>query len=527
VTPIAFNDCFGWIHQPKEGVMGDTGVILCSGLSQEASSAHRPFRQLADSLARAGYPAIRFDYPGTGDSCDEAGTEAWDAWLKSIHAAADWIRARTGVERVVLIGLRIGAMLAALVAQQRKDVAGLVLLEPVLRGRSFVSQLRVEASLRGAPNAPQEGIELGELVLSPVSMALIRAVDLLDLRLPAGCKVAIHARRQTEALTERAAAWRMAGHDVSCQSFSKLEAFLRPSHLADEADADVSDILAWLARSIAPSDRRPATDLAIDEPALRSEDWIETPLRFGTDRRLFGMLCRPAGLQTDLAIVIGNSAGNPHYGFARFSVEFARRLAQAGIASLRIDFAGLGDSVVRSGEAEACTHVFEVDRSSDMSDALDALENLGYRRFGAHGLCSGAYHALHAALADARFGALLTINLPWITLRHERPNPASIAQRAMDSLAKRAVASLLLFGEADSGLKGLEKHFGAACAALQTAETMTVQVVAGLDHELTGSAMRRLAADRMIDFLQGFVDPKRLQVAADCSHVATLPEPIA
>jgi pimeloyl-ACP methyl ester carboxylesterase len=527
VTPIAFNDCFGWLHQPKEGVMGDTGVILCSGLSQEASSAHRPFRQLADSLARAGYPAIRFDYPGTGDSCDEPGGEAWEAWLKSIHAAADWIRAKTGVQRVVLIGLRIGAMMAALVAQQRKDVAGLVLLEPVLRGRSFVSQLRVEASLRGAPNAPQEGIELGELVLSPVSMALIRTVDLLDLRLPAGCKVAIHARRQTEALTERAAAWRMAGHDVSYQSLSKLEAFLRPSHLTDEANADVSDILAWLGRSVEPTDTRPPVEVIFDKPALRSEGWVETPLRFGTDQRLFGVLCRPVYAEPDVAVVIGNAAGNPHHGFARFSVEFARRLAQAGVASLRIDFAGLGDSLGPSGEAEACTHVFEVDRSSDMSDALDALVALGYRRFSAHGLCSGAYHALQATLADARFGALLTINLPWITLRHERPNPDSLAQRAMDSLAQRKVASLLLFGEADSGLKGLEKHFGPACATLQTSETTSVQVVAGLDHELTGSAMRRLAADRMIEFLQDFVDPKLRREPAECSHVATLPEPIA
>src|SRR6516164_1601158 len=63
---------------------------------------------------------------------------------------------------------------------------------------------------------------------------------------------------------------------------------------------------------------------------------METPLRFGANWHLMGILCRP---QRDrfhgFAVLICNSGGNPRHGFARFGVECARALAQAGITSLR------------------------------------------------------------------------------------------------------------------------------------------------------------------------------------------------
>lgn len=500
---ISFGECFGWLHRPGHGLVADIGVLLCNGLSQDGGNAHRPFRQLANKLADAGYPTVRFDYPGTGDSSELEDREPWTAWQQSIHDAADWMRATTDVRNIVLVGLRIGATLAAIVAEQRTDVVGLVLLEPVLRGRSYISQLSVEARLRhGTSTAAVAGIELGELKLGPDSIRSMQAVDLINVRLPTACRAAIFSKARGPGLVERVDVWRMNGSDLSCHDFEGLAPLLRPSHQTDEPDGDYSRIVSWLNQAVQARWRPSFGAPLLQAAPLRSTDWVEMPLQFGVDDQTFGMLCRPIGIEADCVVVIGNSSGNPHHGFARFSVELARRLAGAGIASLRIDFAGLGDSVIYKDGIETITRVFEIDRCQDMSDAVDALSRLGYRRFVAYGLCSGAYHALQAALADMRFFAALVVNLPWISFRHDRPGLSSVSQRAMNEVSRRGMHLLLLSGENDTGLKGLEKHFGNGCIELRDLPTISVEIVAGLDHDLTTANMRSLAADRMLGFLQ-------------------------
>ena len=69
--PVAFDGCFGWLHTPPDGLARDTAVLLCPGILKDAMLAHCSWRLLADRLAEAGYTTLRFDYPGTGDSCDE------------------------------------------------------------------------------------------------------------------------------------------------------------------------------------------------------------------------------------------------------------------------------------------------------------------------------------------------------------------------------------------------------------------------------------------------------------------------
>ena len=121
---------------------------------------------------------------------------------------------------------------------------------------------------------------------------------------------------------------------------------------------------------------------------------------------------------------------------------------------------------------------------------------MGYRRFAVNGLCSGAYHAFHAALADQRISALLPINLPLFTLRYDKPGPSSFARSAMAALSRRRVRSLLLFAGGDTGLNMLERHFGADGSELANSPDTIVSIVAAIDHNLTGSAMRQIAADR-------------------------------
>ena len=498
MQPVSFAGCFGWLHEASFG--SDTAVVLCPGLGRDAATAHRSLRILADHLAANGYPALRFDYRGCGDSCDLDGLDSFDAWEQSLQAAVDWTLANSGASRLVLAGLRFGAALATLAAAARSEVAGLVLLEPVLRGRSYVAQLSVVARMRGRP-AHAEGLIVDELRLSPQTLRRMAQLDLRHVALVPGCAVAVASTSPSSALSAVVQAWSDPGRAVVCQDFLGLEALLRPTHLADEPDVDATRMLSWLRAALPARPVRLLTP-AVTAAPLRPGGCIETPLRFG-DGRLFGVLCRPETEGCGRAVVIVNSGGDPHYGYARFSVEFARRLAGAGTPSLRMDFAGLGDSISPPDDiaGEAATHVFEVERTGDIGAGLDALTELGYDRFALHGLCSGAYHAFQAAVADPRIDRLLLVNLPWFSLRFEKAGPASFARRSMAGLAARGCGTLLLFAGGDPGLRALDQHFGQAAAARDLPPGVVVSIAETLDHDLTGPAMRQDAAERMIEFL--------------------------
>ncbi|HEX3995303.1 MAG TPA: alpha/beta fold hydrolase [Acetobacteraceae bacterium] len=503
VQPVTFGGCFGWLHSASGSGVRDIGVVLCQGVGRDASNAHRSFRILADRLAAAGYATLRFDYPGTGDS-DEPVVELWDAWQNSLTDAVACLRARTGVSRLVFIGLRAGAIVATTVAAIRSDAVGLVLLEPTLRGKSYMTQLAVEARLRARDarrDAP--GIEIDGLHLGPSTIERLSAIDLRQTVFGPGFAVAAFTQAPSSLLSACAAAWQAQGAAVAIHGFDGLGGLLRPSHLADEPLVDVTPIVAWLEGAI-PTTRVPLPIIAPSPATLRPTGCVETAIRFGTENTLFGILCRSGShAPVESAVVICNTGGDPHHGFARFSVRLARRLASEGVASLRLDFAGMGDSPSRTAEGdEDVTHVFSVDRRADIAAAVTALQAAGYRRFAVNGLCSGAYHAFQAAVSDERIDAQLLVNLPWFSLRYDRPGPASVARNAMRTLSQRQVSSLMLFAERDAGLTALNTHFGEGGADLPAFPGATAATLADVDHDLTTHAMQDVVTLRMIAFLR-------------------------
>jgi pimeloyl-ACP methyl ester carboxylesterase len=150
-------------------------AVLCSPWGQEYLRAHRTLRQLALQLARAGVDVLRFDYHGTGDSAGEPPDASLVEWHGDIGMAIDELRDITGVERVGLVGLRLGATLAARVAAERADdVDRLVLWDPVVAGAEYLDELRAAASR----SAPGGGLEVLGFVLTDAMARELRSVDL-------------------------------------------------------------------------------------------------------------------------------------------------------------------------------------------------------------------------------------------------------------------------------------------------------------------------------------------------------------
>lgn len=121
--------------------------VICPPFAEEEKSAHRTLVELADSLVAKGDAVLFFAYSGTGDSDGEFANASLTAWCEDILNACEFARARYPQSIPGLIGLRLGASLAAQVGEQIA-IQNLILIEPILRGRSFLMQLGARKKLR-------------------------------------------------------------------------------------------------------------------------------------------------------------------------------------------------------------------------------------------------------------------------------------------------------------------------------------------------------------------------------------------
>lgn len=137
---------------------------------------------------------------------------------------------------------------------------------------------------------------------------------------------------------------------------------------------------------------------------------VERVVRFGCEGEdLVGILTAPVIPAGDVALLI--IVGGPQYraGSHRQFTRLARHVAGQGIAALRFDYRGMGDS---GGSARNFEQV-----NDDIAAALDALQQQlpGLRGAVLCGLCDGAAAALLYVQArhDPRVAGLILQN-PWV-----------------------------------------------------------------------------------------------------------------
>jgi exosortase A-associated hydrolase 2 len=126
---------------------GERGaIVVCHGFAEEKKCAHRVLVDLARRLAADGWSVLRFDLGGCGESDGDFGEQALAQWQEDVAIAADFARQECGRDGAVLCGLRLGATLAAQVAETRDDIQALVLWEPIVDGARYI-QLNLRRSL--------------------------------------------------------------------------------------------------------------------------------------------------------------------------------------------------------------------------------------------------------------------------------------------------------------------------------------------------------------------------------------------
>ncbi|HYC06685.1 MAG TPA: alpha/beta fold hydrolase, partial [Candidatus Binatia bacterium] len=149
---------FAYAHLPAGVAPSGTGVLICPPWGWDEVTSYRARRAWADRLAAAGHVALRIDFPGSGDS---AGTPAdpdlVSSWRDAAATAARWLRDRAGCERVAVLGLGMGGLIAALAVDQAALADDLILWGTPTTGRSFMREARAFGSLQGSRSTSAGG----------------------------------------------------------------------------------------------------------------------------------------------------------------------------------------------------------------------------------------------------------------------------------------------------------------------------------------------------------------------------------
>jgi dienelactone hydrolase len=420
------------LHRPDGRVTRETAVVFVPPFGWEEVCSYRILREWAARLAHAGFPALRLTLPSCGDSGgDPRDPGRVAAWTAAVHVAARSVRSQTGASSVVAVGLSLGGMLAWRAVSEGAPIDGLVLWAAPARGRELTRQLkafaRLEASqvfegLPDPPPMPEGEMEVGGFVLTSETQADLDGLDLSALELPQGLpRGALLLDRDGIPADERLRTT-LEGQGVAVtvkpgDGYGEMTSHPQESQVPESV---MSDVLAWLqdgdgAGASARSDTTvPDPAPVADSVTLRIGDAVvvETPVTIAQDfGNLSGVLTTPQEGQSPLCLVMLNAGAIRRIGPNRMWVEAARRWAQHGVSSLRLDVEAIGES---DGDVApyADDNALYVDALIPQVKA--ALADLSQRgvadRFVTAGLCAGAYWGMYVGLDDPRVTATLMFN---------------------------------------------------------------------------------------------------------------------
>jgi pimeloyl-ACP methyl ester carboxylesterase len=175
------------IYEAARGSKASRAVVVCHPWGTEYIHAYRAMRQLTKMLTVNGIHTLRFDYFGTGDSAGDSTAGDLNGWQTDIHSAIEELVDTTGATQISLVGLRLGATLAANVAVRLgAAINSLVLWDPVVSGSEYLTEMHHSARTgwllpKSAPARPADqggGHEIMGFPLTESMAASVKGIDL-------------------------------------------------------------------------------------------------------------------------------------------------------------------------------------------------------------------------------------------------------------------------------------------------------------------------------------------------------------
>jgi pimeloyl-ACP methyl ester carboxylesterase len=265
--------------------------------------------------AENGFPALRFDYDGTGDSAGHAldGNRVAQ-WLRSVGEAIDALKVAAGVEKVCLFGVRVGASLAAAAAQGRLDVHSLIAFAPVIKVSSYLREIRALSMARSQSAPPPElniDPELQEaagFTTTGETRAALGAIDLGKLDSSPAAQVLILERDDLPASDAWPKKLASLGASVEQRPLVGYVDMVRDAHASKVPNDAIAGALGWLA---ARSEVTGTGTVTAQEPAVASALLAEngtavreTATFLDDEGVLFGIVSEPATLASPVQDVV-------------------------------------------------------------------------------------------------------------------------------------------------------------------------------------------------------------------------------
>ncbi|MEO7432880.1 MAG: hypothetical protein ABIR62_12840 [Dokdonella sp.] len=449
---------FGWLHRPASATC-DLALVIVPPFGFEAVCALRSLRHLAQFAAAAGVLAVRFDLDGCGDSAgDDLDPDRLEQWLLSIDDACALARG-AGARRIVLAGVRLGASLATLAALRRDDVAAVIAIAAVPKGKALLREGRVLQMALALTPPPSPAIddvqELVGFALTGETRRSIEAIDLLALPRAPAPRMLLIDRDDLAPNDAWASHLLAAGASVEQQRLPGYVEMMLDPHRTVIPVAIIEAAIAFaVARATEPAfgDAAPRTltlrsraEMVADGATIR-EDAVRL------DDFQWGIATRPAS-PDKRAVLLLNAGAVGRIGPNRLYVALARTLAARGHLVLRVDLSGIGDSATRARAIENTVYGSHV--IDDIASSVAWLRQHGTGPIAAVGLCSGGYHALKAALAGLAIGSVVAINpltfhyAPGMALDFAAFRVAADAARYQRALSSGASWRKLVRGQVD------------------------------------------------------------------------------
>jgi hypothetical protein len=133
------------VHCPANS--NGQAFIFLNPILDEKKKSQKFQVDTARKICALNYYVIRFDYYGTGDSGGESFEFDFYEALKDMQYLTEHMRKKYALAAFKILGIRLGADLAAIIAAKGEFISDLFLIEPVSNGLRYLTELRLKRKL--------------------------------------------------------------------------------------------------------------------------------------------------------------------------------------------------------------------------------------------------------------------------------------------------------------------------------------------------------------------------------------------
>lgn len=124
----------------QQAELASHALLVVPPFAEELNKSRRMLAMLGHALSQRGVGVMIPDLYGTGDSAGDFKDARWESWLTDLERCAEWLRAE-GVQRISILGVRLGAILASEFSHRLGDTChDMLFWHPVVSGRQALNQ---------------------------------------------------------------------------------------------------------------------------------------------------------------------------------------------------------------------------------------------------------------------------------------------------------------------------------------------------------------------------------------------------